>query len=104
MIKESFCCRKVCVFAKFLVTLCPQRRKGALKTIMSKSELNENRAIARLVAHEQSTGYQRAVAANIPVTYVSGTDVVCEHNGNRTVVGYVQVSEKLSTPKVYSLK
>lgn len=71
---------------------------------MSKSELNENRAIARLTAREQSSGYQRAVAANIPVTYVSGADVVCEHNGNRTVVAHVQVSEKLSTPKVYSLK
>ena len=72
--------------------------------IMSKSELNENRAIARLTAREQSSGYQRAVAANIPVTYVSGTDVVCEHNGNRTVVAHVQVSEKLSTPKVYSFE
>ncbi len=72
--------------------------------IMSKSELNENQAIARLVSRKQSAAYQRAVAANIPVTYVSGTDVVCEHNGERTVVAHVQVSEKLSTPKVYSFK
>lgn len=30
MIKKSFCCRKVCVFAKFFVTLRPKGAKALL--------------------------------------------------------------------------
>ena len=38
---------------------------------MSIIESNENRAIARMVSRECSTGYQRAVEANIPVNRMS---------------------------------
>ncbi len=71
---------------------------------MSKSELNEQQAISRLVAREQSAAYQHAVEANIPVTYVAGTDIVCEQDGQRIVIAHVEASTKLPTPKVYSIK
>ena len=72
---------------------------------MSIIESNENRAIARMVSRECSTGYQRAVEANIPVTYLSGSDVVCEHNGKRQVIAHIgslsrsEIDKTLCLPK-----
>lgn len=71
---------------------------------MSKTELNEKRAIIQLMERDCSTGYSRAVKENLPVTYVSGTEVVSEHNGQRTVIAHVQPATRLQTPKTYYLK
>ena len=71
---------------------------------MSIIESNENRAIARMVSRECSTGYQRAVEANIPVTYLSGSDVVCEHNGKRHVISHVDSLSRSGIDKIYTLK
>ena len=71
---------------------------------MSIIESNENRAIARMVSRECSTGYQRAVEANIPVTYLSGSDVVCEHNGKRQVIAHVGSLSCSGIDKIYTLK
>ena len=67
-------------------------------------ESNENRAIARMVSRECSTGYQRAVEANIPVTYLSGSDVVCEHNGKRQVIAHIGSLSRSEIDKIYTLK
>ena len=71
---------------------------------MSIIESNENRAIARMVSRECSTGYQRAVEANIPVTYLSGSDVVCEHNGKRHVIAHIGSLSRSEIDKIYTLK
>ena len=71
---------------------------------MSIIESNEDRAIARMVSRECSTGYQRAVEANIPVTYLSGSDVVCEHNGKRQVIAHVDSLSSSGIDKIYTLK
>jgi len=71
---------------------------------MSRTELNENRAIAEITSRNESTGYRRAVDANVPVTYLDKATVVCEHAGQRVEVKHVNPSRQLSTPKVYVLK
>ena len=71
---------------------------------MSIIESNENRDIARMVSRECPTGYQRAVEANIPVTYLSGSDVVCEHNGKRQVISHIGSLSRSEIDKIYTLK
>ena len=70
---------------------------------MSKTDQNENRAINQMVSRKYSSGYLRALEANIPVTYVVGSKVVREHNGKREVIAFVQSATKLSKPQTYSL-
>lgn len=72
--------------------------------MMNRADINEKRAIENVVMQKQSVGYQRAVEAKIPVTFVLGSKVVSMHNGKRTVIAEVKPSVKLRTPKIYILK
>lgn len=71
---------------------------------MSKAELNENRAIVEVTSREESTGYRKAVDANIPVTYLDKSTVVCVHNGQRIEVEHLSPSQNWTTPKTYVIK
>lgn len=71
---------------------------------MSRTEINENEAIQRVVDRKQSSGYLRAVAANIPVTVVVRGKVVRMHNGKREEIASVTTSKKLRTPKTYKIQ
>lgn len=71
---------------------------------MSRTELNEERAIKKVTSRKQSTAYQRAVDANVSVTYVEGENVVQVRNGEHTIISQVVSAPKLQEPKVYTLK
>lgn len=70
---------------------------------MDEEDKIEREAIELLVSQKYSNGYLRAVAAGIPVTFLDGTDIVLEHNGERTVIAHVRSCTKLHTPKIYTL-
>lgn len=71
---------------------------------MSLEDQIEREAIERMVLQRYSSGHLHAVEANVPVTYVAGTDMVCEQDGQKIVIAHVRTSTKLQTPRIYSLK
>lgn len=70
---------------------------------MSREDQIEREAIEQMVSQKYSSGYLRAVAAGIPVTYVDGMYIVREHNGERVILGEVSPVQKLDKPIVYHL-
>lgn len=71
---------------------------------MSRTELNEKRAIKKVTSREHSTAYQRAVDANVSVTYAEGSNVVRTRNGKSVIISQVVSTLPLQEPKVYTLK
>lgn len=71
---------------------------------MSRTELNEERAIRKVTSRKQSTAYQRAVDANVSVTYAEGENVVRVRDGKRTIISQVVSAPRLQEPKIYTLK
>lgn len=59
----------------------------------------ERKAVRAMSAVGQSVAFRETKAANIPVTYLSGNDIVREHNGKTTVIGHAAPRIKVRSSK-----
>lgn len=71
----------------------PKRKKLSTKNCRSKIDYYERIAINRITAEEKSEAYREAIAANIPVTYVSKGIIYREVDGKKEKVGVVETTE-----------
>lgn len=71
----------------------PKRKRLSTKNCRSKIDYYERIAINRITAEEKSEAYREAIAANVPVTYVSNGIIYRELNGKKEKVGTVESAE-----------